>query len=126
MEDTDSQDLESFRRQWKEEVSAKLGSKYPPPTTSATVPGHGRRKSTNVNRPAPDLRGSLSQDTEDVEEDCKTRSSNDHIPPQSALEHYEKAVEKEAEGNLGDSLHHYRTAFRVSQILLVWIVAKYL
>lgn len=34
--------------------------------------------------------------------------------PESALEHYEKAVEKEALGSLGDSLRHYRTAFRVS------------
>ena len=33
--------------------------------------------------------------------------------PKSALEHYEKAVEKEAMGSLGDSLKHYRTAFRV-------------
>ncbi|CAK7208403.1 hypothetical protein SBRCBS47491_000080 [Sporothrix bragantina] len=33
--------------------------------------------------------------------------------PKSALEHYEKAVEKEAIGSLGDSLKHYRTAFRM-------------
>ncbi|CAK7220759.1 hypothetical protein SCUCBS95973_004271 [Sporothrix curviconia] len=33
--------------------------------------------------------------------------------PKSALEHYEKAVEKEAMGSLGDSLKHYRTAFRM-------------
>ncbi|CAK7274690.1 hypothetical protein SEPCBS119000_006301 [Sporothrix epigloea] len=33
--------------------------------------------------------------------------------PRSALEHYEKAVEKEALGSLGDSVKHYRTAFRM-------------
>ncbi|CAK7231705.1 hypothetical protein SEUCBS140593_008015 [Sporothrix eucalyptigena] len=33
--------------------------------------------------------------------------------PKSALEHYEKGVEKEAMGSLGDSLKHYRTAFRM-------------
>ncbi|KAL1888687.1 hypothetical protein Sste5346_009392 [Sporothrix stenoceras] len=33
--------------------------------------------------------------------------------PVSALEHYERAVEKEALGSLGDSLRHYRTAFRM-------------
>ncbi|CAK7268433.1 hypothetical protein SEPCBS57363_003093 [Sporothrix epigloea] len=33
--------------------------------------------------------------------------------PKSALEHYERAVEKEALGSLGDSLKHYRTAFRM-------------
>lgn len=33
--------------------------------------------------------------------------------PVSALEHYEKAVEREAAGSLGDSLRLYRKAFRV-------------
>ena len=33
--------------------------------------------------------------------------------PSSALEHYEKAVEKETHGQLGDSLKHYRKAFKV-------------
>ncbi len=33
--------------------------------------------------------------------------------PTSALEHYERAVEKETQGVLGDSLKHYRQAFRV-------------
>jgi F-box protein 9 len=30
------------------------------------------------------------------------------------LEHFERAVEKEAAGKLGDSLQHYRKAYRVS------------
>lgn len=34
--------------------------------------------------------------------------------PVSALEHYEKAVERETAGKLGDSLRLYRKAFRVS------------
>lgn len=33
--------------------------------------------------------------------------------PHSALEHYEKAVEKESQGNLGDSLELYRKGYRV-------------
>ena len=33
--------------------------------------------------------------------------------PRSALEHYERAVEKESQGNLGDSLSHYRQAYRL-------------
>lgn len=33
--------------------------------------------------------------------------------PQSALEHFEKAVEKEELGSLGDSLKYYRKAFRM-------------
>jgi F-box protein 9 len=32
----------------------------------------------------------------------------------SALDHYEEAMEKEAQGNMGDSLHLYRRAYRVS------------
>lgn len=31
----------------------------------------------------------------------------------SALDHYEKAMEKEAEGNMGDSLQLYRKAYKV-------------
>ena len=33
--------------------------------------------------------------------------------PQTALEHYEKAVEREGQGSLGDSLNLYRKAFRM-------------
>lgn len=36
--------------------------------------------------------------------------------PVSALEHYEKAVERESAGSLGDSLRLYRKAFRVSGV----------
>ncbi|KAI9824024.1 MAG: hypothetical protein M1826_007557 [Phylliscum demangeonii] len=37
-----------------------------------------------------------------------------HPPePQSALEHYERGVEKENQGSLGDSLNHYRLAYRL-------------
>lgn len=39
--------------------------------------------------------------------------------PESALEHYEKAVERESQGNLGDSLNLYRKAFRVCTYLLL-------
>ena len=33
--------------------------------------------------------------------------------PSTALEHYERAVDKETTGQLGDRLRHYRTAFKV-------------
>lgn len=36
--------------------------------------------------------------------------------PESALEHYERAVEKETQGSLGESLSLYRKAFRVCSI----------
>ena len=36
--------------------------------------------------------------------------------PSSALEHYEHAVEKETQGQLGDSIRHYRKAFKVRSL----------
>ena len=48
----------------------------------------------------------------DVEEDeFSARGSSRE--PTSALEHYERGVEKESQGNLGDSLSHYRKAYRL-------------
>lgn len=41
-------------------------------------------------------------------------SSRDVVAPGSALEHYERAAEKESEGKLGESLRLYRKAFRVN------------
>jgi F-box protein 9 len=35
-------------------------------------------------------------------------------PLVSALDHYEEAMEKEAQGNMGESLRLYRKAYRVS------------
>ncbi|KAL2261358.1 hypothetical protein VTK26DRAFT_4334 [Humicola hyalothermophila] len=40
-------------------------------------------------------------------------STAQNAEPVSALEHYEKAVEREAAGNLGESLRLYRKAFRM-------------
>ncbi|KAJ5386919.1 hypothetical protein N7509_009460 [Penicillium cosmopolitanum] len=45
------------------------------------------------------------------EEDIFIRGEEEE--PNSALEHFERAVEKEAAGNLGDSLQHYRRAYRL-------------
>lgn len=43
--------------------------------------------------------------------------------PVSALEHYEKAVEREVAGSLGDSLALYRKAFRVAPPFFAPVVA---
>lgn len=40
-------------------------------------------------------------------------------PLVSALDHYEEAMEKEAQGNMGESLRLYRKAYRVSSVLHV-------
>lgn len=47
------------------------------------------------------------------------RGSSARAEPTSALEHYERAVEKETQGSLGDSLKHYRKAFKVGIIMPV-------
>jgi F-box protein 9 len=38
-----------------------------------------------------------------------------HVKPTSALEHFEQAVSKEAQGMLGESLDLYRKAYKVCQ-----------
>jgi F-box protein 9 len=140
----DNAELESFRRQWREEVARRskptdfapepdaappsaapivsptvLSATRPPPTRHAATD----RKDLEQEGPAPasfdpeelaQQVGELSvaQEEEDEEEDGFTRRAQRE--PNSALEHFERAVEKEAAGNLGDSLQHYRKAFRVS------------
>ncbi|ERF71832.1 hypothetical protein EPUS_01747 [Endocarpon pusillum Z07020] len=135
--------LEQFRRQWKEEVSARtkhartrqtrnydalrpwpskpseeqkpsiLPSKHhpQPPSAAADVletdilPG-SQRKGPGVADPLSQL--SLGDADDD---DFSPRGMAKE--PKSALEHYERAVEKESQGNLGDSLSHYRKAYRL-------------
>jgi F-box protein 9 len=141
----DNAELESFRRQWREEVArrskptasgpvldgafpsaapitspALLTGTRPPPTRHAATD----RKDLDEEGPAPasfdpeelaQQVGELSVTQEDdSEEDGFTRRAQQE--PNSALEHFERAVEKEAAGNLGDSLQHYRKAYRVSWI----------
>lgn len=50
------------------------------------------------------------------------RQKNKEIgEPVTALDHYERAVEKESQGSLGDSLMLYRKAFRVRSIMLRYV-----
>lgn len=46
----------------------------------------------------------------------------DRQEPKSALEHYERAVEKESQGSLGDSLNLYRKAYKVASLTMVTFV----
>ena len=50
------------------------------------------------------------------------RINSSEKEPRSALEHFERAVEKEGQGNLGDSLSHYRQAYRVCGSALQFIL----
>ncbi|QSZ37445.1 hypothetical protein DSL72_008541 [Monilinia vaccinii-corymbosi] len=133
MEDSNPE-LESFRRQWQEEVTRRANT-----TQSQSLPVSNnqsagpspllqrppRSKNIYENSQTADEDSIVgprslhfdgpSGTAETVEDDeihsygKKTGSSK----PQSALEHYEKAVEKEVQGNLGDSLDLYRKAFRL-------------
>ena len=141
MEEPDSA-LEQFRRQWREEVSArskhrdpkhtphgqgetsKAGSNTPkqrrasirsPPTPH---PANERKDDDEIENFDDDQRPSMIERIEGlslqgVDDDDFTakRSSKE---PSSALEHYERAVEKESQGNLGASLSHYRQAYRLN------------
>ncbi|KAJ5103181.1 hypothetical protein N7532_003710 [Penicillium argentinense] len=129
----DNAELESFRREWREEVArrSKPRSRAAPPSAPAAAPAPPRlpptayeaihRKELEEEGPPP---GSFDPDDlarqvddlsvkpgEREEEDEFTRQAQ--AEPNSALEHFERAVEKEAAGNLGDSLQHYRKAYRL-------------
>ncbi|KAH8783867.1 hypothetical protein F5882DRAFT_498447 [Hyaloscypha sp. PMI_1271] len=114
-------ELESFRQQWRAEVSARAqaddnratkpskASRRPPPITSlsSSIPLKSVKEDEGHFEPQmfPRLDGPSSP-----EEHTRNTSTKE---PQSALDHYERAVERESQGSLGDSLNLYRKAFRM-------------
>ena len=133
---TNESELESFRQQWRQEVLNKQNprSRHRKNKSGgeASIDGASRNKTKTV----PPLSGpSIQQgqgqhfddeeygpgsyhDVEDKDdrlrlEDGGLRESTAHGEPESALDHYEKAVERETVGNLGDSVSLYRKAFKV-------------
>jgi F-box protein 9 len=133
-------ELESFREQWKAEVRAKhaaSGSSRPqqqqqqhqraaagPSTTQFHAKPAPRGKPPQpAQKPAAQEQDDEYVQPQSFDEPAAARPPSSHDrdllarrekgEPVSALEHYERAVEKEAAGNLGDSLKLYRKAFRV-------------
>lgn len=137
---TDSTDsaLEQFRRQWREEVSTRAkndregqgkdkevfeappseGAKPPIPPLEHHPTASRRSAEKEYHSQEGERSGTADQlcqltyrDADDDDDEftigCTTKE------PKSALEHYERAVEKENQGNLGDSLSHYRKAYRL-------------
>ncbi|KAI9870653.1 MAG: hypothetical protein M1830_003993 [Pleopsidium flavum] len=137
MEDTNPE-LERFRNQWREEVTARA--------KGVAQNGDGRpsrssgpaKSSIPHTIPPPPLSAVNASDAHDEDEvdgvDQKgyhdlvnkddlrrlgdgqgepSHSGDGNRQPRSALEHYEKAVEKETQGSLGDSLSLYRKAYRL-------------
>ncbi|KAF7198175.1 F-box protein HRT3 [Pseudocercospora fuligena] len=123
-------ELEAFRQKWREEVSTRnkrpeesskkarehdSTTKLPHPAQSTAGPSTARRKDDFNEEVAP----KAYHDLPDKEEQLRLGiEGQDHYrdayrEPSSALEHYEKAVEKETQGQLGESLSHYRKAFKL-------------
>lgn len=138
-------ELERFREQWKEEVTARskgpLASKNEQPTlpsgplrcksgageasTAKKPPQYTRINETKLDNDEDEaLNDGESRDYHDLANRDETRrlgidggavhpSNAASKTPSSALEHYEKAVEREDQGSLGDSVSLYRKAYRL-------------
>ena len=138
-------DLETFRKQWQEEVTARAkasssnekSAKPSDPSDPSNQGidkkvfdpprGHSILKDRIKNEEHAD--GSDPIVYHDIEESDTRQNSGEGLKgvhrkreikeePSSALEHYEYAMERELQGNLGDSVRHYTKAFRVSFFFL--------
>ena len=127
-----SAELEKFRLDWKKEVKARfktsnttkeeseLGHASVPPSKDLSTPAGRPREASIVkdnDRKTHETRDLLEPKdaarSEDGGHEVIPNDLSQEAEPRSALEHYERAVEREGEGSLGDSLKHYRTAYRL-------------
>ncbi len=132
-------ELENFRKQWQEEVTArskgassngdfKDARQFNPPKGGIIKKQASKGPSSwsfaDLHKDEETWDGLQTHSYHDLENRDDARrvgeesagihpESHRAREPSSALEHYEKAVERETEGNLGDSLNLYRKAFRV-------------
>ena len=136
----DNAELESFRRQWREEVSRRTGKGRSETTPQTRAPATST-STAHLSQFPPTRHEAFDRKEDEEEEDevattankeeivqqvgqlslgaTDENASNPQRPekePRSAVEHFEKAVQKEEEGSLGDSLHLYRKAYRVRWI----------
>ena len=147
MSDNADVELEKFREQWREEVTArsqgprasKNGSTAP--LSAATASTTGTIANSTAGRPPQytrieevkkpkdrDFDDSLNQsetiqyhDLADKDEARQLGVEGEGIHPSvaasktlsTALDHYEKAIEREEQGSLGDSVSLYRKAYRL-------------
>ncbi|KAG8630317.1 hypothetical protein KVT40_001936 [Elsinoe batatas] len=123
-------ELEKFRQQWKAEVSTRSrGGPSSGAKTQETTASPDKRKTAISSAPVQsgklleshdDSVGPTFHDLPDKEEALKLGASEKGLvrpgpstEPVTALEHYERAVEHETAGKLGESLKLYRRAFRL-------------
>lgn len=134
-----SSELEQFRQQWQQEVHARQ-SRQPqtnlhtrqrsdaaeqrsrlerivnkPPLQHPLADQHEAEESTvsSQTAAAPVVERLEQLKVHDADEDEFSKLGRHE--PKTALEHYERAVEKEGQGKLGDSVSHYRTAFKLDE-----------
>lgn len=138
----DNAELESFRRQWREEVSRRSGKGRSETTPQTRAPAPATSTPTARLGQFPPTRHEAfdRKEHEEEEDEAPTTANQEEIvqqvgqlslgatdedafnpqgpekEPSSAVEHFEKAVQKEEEGSLGDSLQLYRKAYRVRLI----------
>ena len=132
-----AEELERFRQQWQREFSQRAkalssasvhtSARLPHPSqiSSGAIPPERpgppllRRQTEEAEEQAQETGGAAFHDLDDKDEARILGEGGERIhpsnkrEPRSALDHYELAVERESEGSLGDSLNHYRKAYRV-------------
>jgi len=141
MEHTEAE-LDNFRRQWREEVSARAkprANRAQEPQVPARTGESSKapKKAGIVAGAPPSYAKPLHEGWDEIEprtyHDLPEKETGRKLDddaygltaagtgkePSSALDHYEKAVEKETQGRLGDSVSLYRKAFKV------WVLNGY-
>ncbi|KAK2766255.1 hypothetical protein FQN54_007772 [Arachnomyces sp. PD_36] len=128
-ETVDTAELQNFRKQWKEEV---LGHADPEPSSSnkAKAPEQSTSSTAKQSSATPAQTGddTLAEDhghpplSQRGDDDLQKGMESLHLEKPadnpsdralSALETFEMAAEKEAQGSMGDSLKLYRQAYRL-------------
>ena len=136
-----TEELERFRQQWQQEVTQRTkGSPFVSLNKSARPPRLSQisNQAISPERSTPSLLRRKTREDEahfdetgghgyhdlDNKDDARRLGEggarihpSNREEPRSALDHYELAVERESEGSLGDSLNHYRKAYRVGTYL---------
>jgi len=131
-------ELEAFRRRWREEVQSRNKNPQTQASPERVKPQQRRKSTVQPTKPVVHASSSSIKKADEADYDHFVPEPYHDLPnkdealklgsdgqgqeqqrakalnePKSALEHYEKAVEKEGHGQLGDSLNHYRKAFKV-------------
>lgn len=136
-------ELEAFRQKWLSEVKSKQPSAAGPSrtshsrTTSASAPGPAPTSptATKSHLAAPGHHHPAAHDEDDQLQplafddllDLAAAKGKEVAKEEagelvSALDHFEAAVVRETQGNLGDSLSLYRKAFRVSLLISLFFL----